>query len=104
MAPPPLQTSPADPPDQAYRLPRSASPTRYELVIEPDLAAATFTGTAAIDPEVHEPVTELVCNAAELEISGASVVLADGSEHPARVTVDADAERATFALEGELTA
>ena len=42
-----------------YRLPTTVAPSRYTLELAPDLAAATFTGTVAIDVEVREPVTEI---------------------------------------------
>ena len=35
-----------------YRLPRSVIPSRYDLTIEPDLEAATFSGTEAVTVEV----------------------------------------------------
>ena len=50
-----------------YRLPRTVTPSRYDLELEPDLGAATFRGTVAITLDVHEATTELVGNAIELE-------------------------------------
>ena len=38
--------------------PAPSSPARYRLTLDPDLDAATFTGTAEIDLIVHEPVTD----------------------------------------------
>ena len=49
-----------------YRLPRTVTPERYRLTLEPDLAAATFSGIAEIDVVVHEPVTEIAVNAVDL--------------------------------------
>jgi puromycin-sensitive aminopeptidase len=43
-------------------------PHRYTLALEPDLAAATFTGQAIIDMNVNEPAEQVVLNAIELEI------------------------------------
>ena len=51
-----------------YRLPRTVVPSRYDLRLEPDLAAATFAGRVDIAVTVHEPVEEIVLNAAELRI------------------------------------
>ena len=48
-----------------YRLPRTVVPSRYDLRLEPDLAAATFAGRVEIAVDVHEPVEEIVLNAAE---------------------------------------
>ena len=51
-----------------YRLPRSVIPSRYDLTIEPDLEAATFSGTEAVTVEVHERIDEIVINALDLAI------------------------------------
>ncbi|MBI5089363.1 MAG: hypothetical protein HZB15_11040 [Actinobacteria bacterium] len=59
--------------DDRYRLPRTVVPTRYTLVLEPDLTSASFTGTAQIDVRVDEPVSEIVLKAAELGIDSVSV-------------------------------
>jgi len=56
-----------------YRLPRHVIPTRYDLRLEPDLAAFTFTGTETITVTVKEPTAELLLNAAELEIPEATI-------------------------------
>src|SRR5262245_12306980 len=64
--------------DNPYRLPRTASPTRYDLVLEPDLDAATFRGAVEVALDVHTTADELVCNAAELEIDRAWVTTVDG--------------------------
>ena len=61
-----------------YRLPATVVPTRYDLRLEPDLAAATFVGEAVITIEVETTVTEIMCNAAELAIHSAALTL-DGS-------------------------
>lgn len=54
-----------------YRLPRTVIPCRYELTLEPDLTAATFSGKVAIDVEIFQPADEIVINAAELEFQEA---------------------------------
>jgi puromycin-sensitive aminopeptidase len=80
------RTAPLDP----HRLPRHAVPTRYELVLEPDLAAATFEGTVEIALDVDEggdDVDELVLNAAELEILACRV---DGEDASWRLEPDTD--------------
>ena len=53
-----------------YRLPRGVVPRRYELRLEPDLEAFVFAGSVGVDVEVVEPTSEIVLNAAELEITG----------------------------------
>ena len=84
--------------EQEFRLPRGVVPRRYELRIEPDLATASFYGTAAIDVEVVEPVDEIVCNAVDLQIDGAWVVTADGRHIESEPRLDPGAERLALAL------
>jgi puromycin-sensitive aminopeptidase len=90
--------------ENPHRLPRTAVPSHYELVLEPDLAAASFAGTARIALETTEPLRELVCNAAELEVDEAVVVLPGGAELPATVSLDAELERLHLALDAEVPA
>ena len=63
-------TSPTENP---YRLPRTVAPHRYTLALEPDLAAATFTGHLIIDAVVAASTDTLVLNAAELTIERVAV-------------------------------
>ena len=90
-------TTPVD----AHRLPRAVTPSRYQLHLEPDLEAATFSGQVVVHVEVHEPVDEIVLNAIELELDEVEL-FADGSKTPATASVayDEDAERATLHFEG----
>jgi puromycin-sensitive aminopeptidase len=60
-----------------YRLPRGAVPTRYDVELAPDLAAASFDGRVEIGVEVVEPVEQLVLNAIDLDIAEVRV---DGSD------------------------
>jgi len=54
-------------------------PSRYDLTLEPSLEEATFTGHEAISVTVHEPVTEIVLNAKELEVLEGSLEGAAGA-------------------------
>jgi puromycin-sensitive aminopeptidase len=81
-----------------YRLPTTVVPSRYELELAPDLAAASFDGTVDIAVDVREPVDEIVLNALELEIDEAWVDLPDGTRLEATVSLDADTERAALHL------
>ena len=69
-----------------YRLPRTVVPVRYEVTLEPDLAAGTFVGevTAAID--VREPTNTIVLNAIELEIDEAWVDNPAGADASTPIT------------------
>jgi puromycin-sensitive aminopeptidase len=81
-----------------YRLPRSVIPTRYELRLQPDLAAATFTGQEVVTVEVRESVTDVWLNAIELQIDQARLQRDSISLEPA-VALDPQTERCrlTFA-------
>jgi puromycin-sensitive aminopeptidase len=52
-----------------YRLPRHILPTHYDIRLEPDLMTETFDGDVSISLRVLHPASEIVLNAAELEIS-----------------------------------
>lgn len=71
-----------------YRLPRHTTPDRYDLTLEPDLDAGTFVGSVSISVTTHEPATELVLNAIELDIDGCTF---DGQ--PADTALDEATER-----------
>ena len=87
-----------------FRLPRTAVPVRYDLTLSPDLHRRDFVGSVAVALTVAEPVAELVCNALDLEIHKAWVVDSTGTRIDATATLDAETERATFALERTLVA
>ena len=85
--------------EQRYRLPRSVIPSRYGLVLEPDLVAGSFVGTEDIAVAVLEPVTEIVMNAVDLEIVGGSLTSGDGERvEISEVRLDTDTERAHLVL------
>ncbi len=90
--------------DDRYRLPRTAIPSRYEVTLEPDLAAATFRGESTAAVELTGATQEIVLNAIELEIDEAWVVGADGERVEATVSYDEGTERATLALAGTVAA
>ena len=79
-----------------HRLPRAVHPERYDIVLEPDLAAATFRGTVDIALVVDEPVEELVCNAADLVLEQATLEV-EGASIPLTWSHDDVYERVAFA-------
>ncbi|MDA0797520.1 MAG: M1 family metallopeptidase [Chloroflexi bacterium] len=87
-----------------HRLPANVRPVRYAIELAPDLTSFTFTGSEKIAVQVAEPTWQILLNAAEMEITAASVTLADGTSITASASVDEDAERATLLLESELPA
>ncbi|MCC6415965.1 MAG: M1 family peptidase, partial [Opitutaceae bacterium] len=60
------------------RLPKTVVPRHYELRLEPDLEARTFVGTARIDVEAREAVSEVKLQALELEFD--RITLGDGAD------------------------
>jgi puromycin-sensitive aminopeptidase len=74
--------------DNPYRLPRAIVPSRYRLMLEPDLAGATFSGTVSIDVTAGEAVRSVALNADELHITSVHI---DGVDAPFHL--DAVAER-----------
>ena len=94
----------ADPAVNPYRLPRTARPVRYDLTMAPDLHRRDFVGDVAIRLDLAAPTAELVCNAKDLEITGAWVVSEDGSRNTATATIDDASERVTFVCERTIPA
>ena len=84
-----------------YRLPRHIVPNRYELRLELDLEALTFTGMTKIEVEVIEPIDALVLNAAELEIETVGFGGEKGEIGVTDVTYDQEYERASLHLAGK---
>ena len=56
-----------------YRLPKTVTPSHYELTLEPNLMNFTFAGTEAVNIAVVEPTDVMVVNAIEIEIDEAWV-------------------------------
>jgi puromycin-sensitive aminopeptidase len=81
-----------------YRLPRTATPSRYDIRLEPDLTALTFRGQETVALDVRETVTELFCNAVELVIDSASLENDRGDTIRAIATIDDTTERCRLAL------
>ena len=84
--------------EERYRLPRTVVPSRYDLTLEPDLDAGTFSGTVEVALEVREPVTEIVLNANELRLDDARLTAADGGQVEVSKVLTDDDERATVDL------
>ncbi len=90
--------------DNPFRLPRVVRPHHYDLVLEPDLAAATFTGTMVVRITAAESVDTVVCNAADLVVDEAWIRTAAGEKVTASAHFDEATERVTFRLVGTIAA
>lgn len=84
------------------QLPRTAVPSHYAILVTPHADALTFDGKVAIALKVVKPTRELVLNAADLTFGTATLTPDKGAAMPAKVTIDASAQTATFAFDKEL--
>ena len=81
---------------EAVVLPSNVKPSKYRLTLQPDLETFTFKGEQTIDIEIVVPTARISLNAAELEISGATL-RRNGASTPVRsISLDADTETATL--------
>jgi puromycin-sensitive aminopeptidase len=79
-----------------YRLPRHIVPIRYDIRLEPDLTDETFEGDVTISLRVLHPASEIVLNAAELEISKEEVEIEDETgalQRAERVELEEETQR-----------
>ncbi|MBA3994376.1 MAG: peptidase [Cyanobacteria bacterium DS2.3.42] len=77
----------------SYRLPRSVIPEHYDLHLEPNIEACTFSGNVGINVIVQSETNEVLLNSLELTIDSAKAVDGKGKELIAKVDFDADNER-----------
>ena len=87
--------------DNPYRLPRTATPRRYELRLDPDLQAFTFEGDETIELDMVEESDSITLNALEIEIDHAVLTDSDGA-NVASVSYDEAMQRATLAFDRPL--
>ena len=74
-------------------LARTVVPVSYDIRVEPDAAAMTFTGSETINIRVTAPTRTITLNAADL-----NVTLATFNGQPAPYTLDAATQRLTVTL------
>jgi len=82
------------------QLPRGVVPTHYDLAFTPDADKLTFTASVKIAVEVVKPTTTITLQAADLEF--AKVEMAGVGA--AKVSVDAEAQTATFTFDKPVSA
>ena len=84
------------------KLPKQVVPEEYAIRIAPDIAKRAFAGTETVKLNVREPVRQLILNALEIKITGASL---DGKALPASaIKLDPKEETLTLALAADLAA
>ncbi|MCH7608113.1 MAG: M1 family metallopeptidase [Chloroflexi bacterium] len=89
----------------AYRLPSTVRPRHYDLTFEPNFDSFTFEGTATVTLTLDEPTSVVQLHAADLSISAASALLADGTTVPAAaIDLEEEAERLTISFAAPLPA
>ena len=87
----------------AYRLPRTVTPSRYEIELRLDPSSPTFDGTVDIAITVHEPSAEIVLNGTEVTVHAGAVIDKDATAiEVQKVVPDPEAGRLTLELPSEL--
>ena len=82
-----------------YRLPKTVTPSHYDLTLKPDLVNFTFAGTEEISISVSETTDVFVINSIEIEIDEAWVSVSDGSRiDVSGIEYDEELQRATLSL------
>ena len=84
---------------QAYRLPHTVEPQRYQLEIAPDLAAGTFHGHVTVEINVKESVQIIMINGRELTVQRAE--LKKTGDAPLAGTISYQAEEEQIHLQFE---
>ena len=84
------------------QLPRGVSPTHYAIEVTPHAERMTFDGKAKIDLDVQQPTDKIVLQAIDMTFANSVLATQDGKTLAARVSVDADAQTATFAFDAPL--
>ena len=85
----------------AQRLPETAVPENYRLTFTPNFDKNNFAGEEVIRIRVLKPTSQIVMNAADIEISESSLV-SGGVTETTNVTLNKEKETATFAVGKEL--
>ena len=84
-------------PSNEWTLPKDVRPTRYALILEPNLETFTFSGSESVQINVEREIREIILNSAELEIHSAAITLPNGASHRASA-ISYDEERETVSV------
>ena len=78
------------------QLPGNVRPSHYAIEVTPHADQMTFDGKVAIDLQVLEPTNTIVLQAVNMTFANSSLSMKGGKAMPATVSIDADAQTATF--------
>ena len=82
----------------AQRLPEAVIPEHYQILLNPNIAKASYSGSEMIDVRVRKPTAAITLNAAEIQFKSVTIT-AGGNTQPAKVSLDAKNGMATLAVE-----
>jgi aminopeptidase N/puromycin-sensitive aminopeptidase len=88
---------------QAQRLPTTVVPDHYTLSLDPSISGRTFAGEETISVRLSQPVSEVVLNSVDLDITQAEVI-ANGRTQTAKVIYDKPDEMVRLALTSSVPA
>jgi aminopeptidase N len=88
--------------DAPTQLPRGVVPTHYAIEVAPHAERLAFDGKARIDLEVRQPTDRIVLQALDLAFAHSTLSTPQGKALVPKVSVDADAQTATFAFDSPL--
>src|SRR5215210_2740416 len=93
-----LGNQPTDNPDRNPSTRPNVEPEHYDILVKPNPDNLQFDGSAQIRIRVHEPTSEIVLNAADLQLKHVSLILSgdDASE----IRVDQEEQTATLRFVG----
>ncbi|KQY51820.1 M1 family metallopeptidase [Lysobacter sp. Root494] len=86
------------------QLPRTVRPAHYDITVVPHADSLTFNGHVAIAVDVLEPTTSITLNAVDMVFSNPTLMGSRGKPLAPKVSVDADAQTATFMFDKPLAA
>ncbi len=78
------------------------NPLKYEIRIEPDVSAFTFTGKVAIEVDIKEAASKIQLNAVDLEIQKAELLQKEKAPLVPTVTLKPEKEELLLELEAEI--
>ena len=81
----------------AQRLPQTVVPSHYQLALDPSIEQQKFSGEESIDADLRSPVSEIVLNSLDLDISDAEVT-AGGRSQKANIVYDKPEEMVRLQL------